>query len=121
MAKRILAYGIALRASSDLAVFHGASYLALWFVALNLTLGTSEFLTSGGALWRLTHGLTYLITYWLVAFPLALRVAIVTVSTITTWIRTSACSKSALFLFRKLFGVCSVFVDMRGNRSVTKY
>ena len=98
VAERILTYRITLRTSSDLAVFHGASYLALWFVALNLTLGTSEFLTSGGALGRLTHWFTYLITHRLVTLPLALRVAIVTVSTITTWIRTSACSKSALFL-----------------------
>ena len=106
VAERILTYRITLRTSSDLAVFHGASYLALRLVAFNLTLGASEFLASRGALGRLTHGLTYLITHRLVTLPLALGMTVIPVPTITTWISTSACSKSALFLFRRLFGVC---------------
>jgi hypothetical protein len=75
-----------------------ASNLTLGLVALNLTLGASEFLTSGGALGRLAHGLAYLITNGFVTLPLTLGMAVITVTAVSTRIRASASTKGALLL-----------------------
>ena len=76
VAERILTYGITLGASSDFTMLDRASNLTLGFVALNLTLGASEFLTSCGALGRLTCGLTNLVAHGLITLPLALGMAV---------------------------------------------
>jgi hypothetical protein len=75
-----------------------AANLALGFVAFNLAFGASEFLTSCGALGRLAHGLTNLITHGFITLPLALGMAIVSISAVSARIGAAACSKSALFL-----------------------
>ena len=106
VAKRVLTYRIALGASSYLTMLDRASNLTFGFVALNLTLGASEFLTSGGALGRLAHGFAYLITHGFVTFPLALGMAVITITAISTRIGASASSKGALLLWRECVRVC---------------
>ena len=98
VAERILTYGITLGASSDLAMLHRASNFALGFVALNLTLGASKFLTSCGALGRLTYGLTNLVAHGLITLPLALGMAVVPVTAVSARIGASASTKGTLFL-----------------------
>ena len=101
MAKRILTYCITFGAGSDFAMLDRAANLALGFVAFNLAFGASEFLTSCGALGRLAHGLTNLITHGFITLPLALGMAIVSISAVSARIGAAACSKSALFLFSR--------------------
>ena len=98
VAERILTYGITLGASSDLAMLHRASNFALGFVALNLTLGASKFLTSCGALGRLTYGLTNLVAHGLITLPLALGMAVVSITAVSARIGASASTKGTLFL-----------------------
>ena len=98
VAERILTYGITLGASSYFTMFDRASNLALGFVALNLTLGASKFLTSCGALGRLTYGLTNLVAHGLITLPLALGMAVVSVTTVSARIGASASTKGTLFL-----------------------
>jgi len=90
MTEGIFAYGVALGALSNLAVLHGAANLALGFVALDLTLGATEFLAAGRALRGLAHGLADLVTYWLVALPLTFGVAVVSLSAVSAGIGAAA-------------------------------
>jgi hypothetical protein len=68
VAQRIFADGVALRALADFAVLHRAAYFTFWLIALDFTLGATEFLAARGALWRLADGLADLVAHGLVRF-----------------------------------------------------
>jgi len=79
-----LAHGVALGASTFLAVLHWAADFTLGLVTLDGALAAPKLLAAGGAAGLFADRFTYLVAHRGVALPLALGVAVTSFSTITS-------------------------------------
>jgi hypothetical protein len=79
-----LAHGVALGASTFLAMLHWAADFALGLVTLDGALAAPKLLAAGGAAGLFANRFTYLVAHGGVALPLALGVAVTSFSAITS-------------------------------------
>jgi len=79
-----LAHGVALGASTFLAMLHWAADFTLGLVTLDGALAAPKLLAAGGAAWLFADWFANLVADWGVALPLALGVAVTSFSTITS-------------------------------------
>ena len=79
-----LAHGVALGASTFLAMLHWAADFTLGLVTLDGALAAPKLLAAGGAAGLFADRFTYLVAHRGVALPLAFGVAVTSFSTITS-------------------------------------
>jgi len=84
VALRFLAYSVALRAGTFLAMFYWAANFTLGFVALDGALAAAKFLAASGASRLFTNRFAHLVADGRVALPLAFGVAVTTFPTVTS-------------------------------------